>query len=118
MTILIVEDNVAVRRLISRAICDVADTIIECGDGADAPDAYRMHRPDLVLMDIRMPRIGGLSATKTLIRLFPEAKVLILTDHDGEELRTAATEAGACGYALKQDLTILETLVKHHTSGK
>lgn len=117
MTILIVEDNAAVRRLIRRVICDVAETIIECGDGGDAPHAYNLHRPDLVLMDIRMPGTDGLSATKTLTSRFSGAKVLILTDYDGEELRSAAMEAGACGYALKEDLTVLAELISQHIAG-
>ena len=117
MTILIVEDNVTVRRLIRRAICDVAESIIECGDGSDAPDAYRIHQPDLVLMDIRMPGTDGLSATKELTTRFSGARVLILTDYDGEELRSAAMEAGACGYALKEDLTVLAELISQHTAG-
>lgn len=108
MTILIVEDNPTVRRLIRRATSDIAENIVECEDGADSLAAYALCRPDLVLMDVRMPRMDGLTATRQLLREHPEAKVIILTDYNEDELRTAAREAGACAYALKHDLNELE----------
>ena len=111
MTILIVEDNPGVRRLIKRATSEIAQNVLECEDGADSLDAYAAHRPDIVLMDIRMPRMDGLAATRRLLRSYPNAKVIILTDSSDEELRTAARDAGACAYALKQNLTQLEDVI-------
>jgi CheY-like chemotaxis protein len=112
MTILIVEDNPTVRRLIRRATSDMADNIFECGDGADALAAYIEHRPDLVLMDVRMPRMDGLAATRQLVRHDPAARIIILTDYNDDELRTAAREAGACAFALKHNLTELDTVLQ------
>lgn len=112
MTILIVEDNPTVRRLIRRATSDMADKIFECEDGADALAAYIEHRPDIVLMDVRMPRIDGLTATRQLLRHDPRAKIIIVTDYNDDELRIAAREAGACGYALKHNLTELDTVLQ------
>jgi CheY-like chemotaxis protein len=112
MTILIVEDNASVRRLLKRALQGIAATQIwECEDGADALSAYRDHLPDVVLMDLRMPRMDGLAATRKILRDYPTARIVIVTDCDEDELRVAATDAGACGYALKQDLTELEGLL-------
>jgi two-component system response regulator DegU len=111
MTILIVEDNPTVRRLIRRAISDIADTVVECEDGADSLEAYIAHRPNIVLMDVRMPRMDGLTATRKLLREYPAAKVIILTDYNDDELRSAAREAGACAYALKHNLTELEDVI-------
>ena len=68
MTILIVEDNPTVRRLIRRAISDIADSVIECEDGADSLRAYIAHRPNIVLMDVRMPGMDGLAATRKIGR--------------------------------------------------
>jgi CheY-like chemotaxis protein len=112
MTILIVEDNQTVRRLIRRAISDLADNIYECEDGADALAAYNEHRPEIVLMDVRMPRMDGLAATRLLLRHHPDARIIIVTDYNDDELRSAAREAGACGYALKHNLTELDTVLK------
>jgi two-component system response regulator DegU len=112
MTILIVEDNPTVRRLIRRATSDIADSIFECEDGADALAAYNAHHPDIVLMDVRMPRMDGLSATRQLLRHHPDARIIIVTDYNDDELRGAAREAGACAYALKHNLTELDTVLK------
>jgi two-component system response regulator DegU len=112
MTILIVEDNATIRRLIRRALSDFADNIFECEDGADALAAYTEHRPDAVLMDVRMPRMDGLTATRQLLRHHPAARIIILTDYNEDELRSAAREAGACAYALKNNLTELDTVLK------
>jgi CheY-like chemotaxis protein len=111
MTILIVEDNPAVRRLLRAAVARIAREIWECEDGTEALAAYTAHRPQVVLMDIRMPRMDGLAATKQIRQLYPSARVVIVTDYDDVELRIAAYEAGACGYVLKDNLLELERLI-------
>ena len=111
MKILIVEDNAAVRRLIRRAIAQVAQEIYECEDGADALKAYTEHQPDLVFMDVRMPRMDGLTATRQIKQSYPTARIVIVTDYDEQEIRMAAFAAGAVGYALKDNLTELENLI-------
>lgn len=111
MTILIVDDNAAVRRLIRRAIAHLANEIHECADGADAMSAYLEYRPDLIFMDIRMPRLDGLMATRQIMKAYPSARIVIVTDYDEEQLKIAAFEAGAKGYALKDNLSDLEAFV-------
>jgi len=70
MTVLIVEDNPGIRRLLRRAFIDIASAIWECSDGADALTVYTDHRPDVVLMDVRMQR----SLRSRGLRLRPEAE--------------------------------------------
>ena len=111
MKILIVEDNAGVRRLLRRVVGETASCIIECADGEDALAAYREQRPDIVLMDIRMPRVDGLAATRQIVEAYPSARIVVVTDYDDETLRRTAKEAGACAYALKQNLTDLAQLV-------
>jgi CheY-like chemotaxis protein len=111
MKVLIVEDNPGVRRLLRRAITDTASAVWECEDGADALDAYRRHGPDVVLMDVKMPRMDGLAATRQIRSFHPSARVVMVTDYDDEDVRSAAREAGASGYVLKQDLSDLTALL-------
>jgi CheY-like chemotaxis protein len=113
MTVLIVDDNPSVRRLLRRAILGDASSIWECSDGAEVECAYAEHKPDIVLMDVRMQRMDGLAATRTLRRANPDAKIVIVTDYD--DVRRAASEAGASGYILKQNLTELAQLVRSVT---
>lgn len=111
MNILIVEDNPTVRKLIRRAISHLVQDIHECEDGVDALKSYSEYLPDLVFMDIRMPRMDGLTATKQILSVYPHARIVIVTDYDEENLRYAALEAGAKGYAVKDNLTRLEAFV-------
>lgn len=112
MTILIVDDNAGMRRLLRRAVPETASAVWECSDGAEALAAYTEWQPDIVLMDIRMPRTDGLAAARQICQFDPSARVVMVTDYDDEDLRAAAREAGACGYALKQNLTELPGLIR------
>ena len=112
MTVLIVEDNSGVRSLLRRALVGTACQIWECGDGADALSSYEEHRPDVVLMDIRMPRMDGLAATRQIRQCYPSARIMVVSDYDDEDLRRAASAAGACGYTLKQDLSEIVELLQ------
>jgi len=112
VTVLIVDDNAGVRRLLRRAVAEVATGIWECADGEAAVSAYGDHRPSIVVMDIRMPRLDGLAATRQIVRAHPGARVVIVTDYDDDALRHAAREAGACGYMLKGNLLGLAALLR------
>jgi CheY-like chemotaxis protein len=117
MTVLIVDDNPSVRRLLRRVILGDASSIWECCDGADVERAYAENKPDIVLMDVRMQRMDGLAATRMLRRADPDAKIVIVTDYDDDDVRRAASEAGASGYILKQNLTELAHLVRSIADG-
>ncbi|MBB2753841.1 UNVERIFIED_ORG: DNA-binding NarL/FixJ family response regulator [Rhizobium aethiopicum] len=70
-------------------------------DGVEAVDACAARKPDLALLDIRMPRMDGLAATREIRRVSPETRVMIITMHDSLDYLEAAIEAGATGYLLK-----------------
>ena len=112
MTVLIVDDNAGVRRLLRRAVLDTASAVWECSDGAEALAAYTERQPDIVLLDIRMPKLDGLAATRQIREFCPEARVIIVTDYEDEDLREAASSAGACGYVGKQNLTGIAGLIR------
>ena len=75
--------------------------IAEAGNGEDALEAYRKHRPSLVLMDVRLPGMSGAEAVAAITREFPDALVLMLSTHSGEEEIYRSLQAGARGYILK-----------------
>ena len=104
MKLLIVEDNAVMREMIKRIVGDLADEISECEDGNQALAAYEASRPDWVLMDLEMPGMDGITATRGLIKTHPEARVIIVTDYGDKPLRAAARAVGACGYVLKENL--------------
>lgn len=110
MKVLIVDDNPSMRRLIRGIVGDIAE-VFECEDGADAMPLYEQHRPDWVLMDIRMKAVHGIEATRHLLELDGAARVVIVTDYDDEGLRAAAYVVGACAYVLKEDLSVLRQMI-------
>src|SRR4030095_2699516 len=107
MKVLIVEDSQAMRRAIRSFIEDLARQVFECADGAQALDCYTTHRPDWVLMDIKMKDVDGLAATRQIKAAFPEARIVMVTSFDDQSLRDEAQLAGACGYVLKESLEAL-----------
>lgn len=72
-------------------------------DGKDALTLYRKHRPDVLLMDIRMKEISGLDASEEILQEFPDARILLLTTFTDDEYIVKALRCGARGYLLKQD---------------
>lgn len=104
MRFLIVDDDERVRQLLKVVVGDDAAVFFECGDGAQARTSYAENRPDWVLMDLAMPEVDGITATRQIRRDDPAARVVIVTASDSAALREAARGAGAVGYVLKEDL--------------
>jgi DNA-binding NarL/FixJ family response regulator len=101
--ILLADDQALLRmgfRLILDAEADI-EVVGEAGDGAAAIAMTRALRPDVVLMDVRMPGTDGIQATATVTAAFPATKVLILTTYDLDEYVFAGLKAGASGFLLK-----------------
>jgi DNA-binding NarL/FixJ family response regulator len=119
MTFLIVEDNSEMRRLIRRAVTRKSDIVYECNDGSDALASYMEHGPDWVLMDIKMPKLDGISATLRIKKAFPEARIVVVSQYDDPEVREGACRAGAAGYVLKDNLlAILEIIGRSDHTGR
>jgi DNA-binding NarL/FixJ family response regulator len=83
------------------ALADDIDIVAQAGDGAEAIELAQTQRPDVILMDIQMPHVNGVEATKTIRSILPATQIIILTTFDDDEYLLAGLRAGACGYLLK-----------------
>src|SRR5579864_1877413 len=104
--ILVVDDHFMVRMGLSASLNVEPDmeVVAEAGNGEDALRAYHKHHPTLVLMDLRLPGMSGVDCTAAILREFPDAAILMLSTHSGEEEIYRAMQAGARGYVLKSVL--------------
>jgi DNA-binding NarL/FixJ family response regulator len=101
--VVLVDDQPIVRAGVARILGpdDGFEVVAECTDGDEAVAAVEATRPDLVLMDIRMPRVDGIEATRRLGALADPPPVLVLTTFDENEVLWGAIQAGAAGFVLK-----------------
>jgi len=101
--ILVVDDHFMVRMGLSSSLNVEEDmeVIAEAGNGEDALSAYRRYQPSLVLMDVRLPGMSGAEVVAAMTREFPDACILMLSTHSGEEEIRRSLQAGARGYILK-----------------
>jgi len=101
--VLIVDDQPVVRAGVARILGpdDGFEVVAECDDGDEVLDAVAVHSPDVVLMDVRMRRVDGVTATERLRARGDEPPVLVLTTFDDDDVLWGALDAGAAGFVLK-----------------
>jgi len=104
-SIVIAEDHKILREgLKSSLSCDPDLKVVdEAADGLEAIRSAQNHSPDLVLLDLFMPRMTGLDAIKEIKRVSPQTKIIVLTSYNSEEYILSTLQAGADGYVLKED---------------
>ncbi len=104
ITILCVDDHPLVRKGIASILANepTLKLVGEAGNGHEAVEMFRDLHPDVVLMDLRMPDMDGIEATKQIRKINPEAKIIALTSYDGDQDIYKAIEAGVRGYILKE----------------
>jgi DNA-binding NarL/FixJ family response regulator len=114
LRILIVDDEEAVRIALGRLLATRKEwqVVGEAADGAAAVGMVRELQPDIVIMDITMPRMNGLEATPEIKKALPAAEVLIFTQHDSTQMIRQAQHAGASGYLLKSQANWLVAAVE------
>jgi DNA-binding NarL/FixJ family response regulator len=106
LRIMIADDHFVVRMGLAAVVNTQLDmtVVAEATTGRQAVEIYRQHRPDVVLMDVRMPEMDGIEAITTIRKDYPEARFIVLTTYDGDEDIYRALQAGARAYLLKDML--------------
>lgn len=104
--LLVVDDHPLLREGIAGVLEgeDDLQLVAEAADGDEAVAAFRRHRPDVTLMDLQMPRCGGVDAIVAIRAEFPDARIIVLTTYAGDVQALRALQAGAQGYLLKSSL--------------
>jgi DNA-binding NarL/FixJ family response regulator len=117
--VLVVDDHPLLREGIAVLIDTQSDMqlIGEASNGREALEQFRKHHPDITLMDLQMPEVGGIDAISAIRGEFPDARIIVLTTHAGDFLVSRALKAGARAYLLKGSLRneLLETIRAVHT---
>src|SRR5947207_407241 len=119
--VMIADDHAILRsglRLLVNAQADM-EIVAEASDGEQAVQAARETRPDVALMDLTMPRTGGMRAIQEIVRIRPETRVLVLTMHDDPAYLRSVLAAGSSGYVLKRsvDADLLAAIRAVHRGG-
>jgi len=117
--VLIADDHALVREGIVAFLkdCDDIEVIAEASDGLEAIEKTNKYHPDIIIMDINMPKLGGLEATVEIKRMYPHIKVLVLTQYEDREYISRFLKAGVSGYLLKKAvgsdlITALQTIMR------
>jgi len=120
--ILSVDDHPLLRQGIAALVAGQSDMqlVAECSNGREAIQQFRAHRPDVTLMDLQMPEMGGLDAIIAIRGEFPDARIIVLTTYAGDVQALRALQAGARAYLLKSSVhkELLETIRAVHAGKK
>ena len=111
--ILSVDDHALLRKGVAAVVNAELDMkqVAEAAGGAEAVEKFRVHRPDVTLMDIQMPGLDGIETTSRILSEFPDARIIVLTTYSGDAQVKRALRAGARAYILKgHDRELVETV--------
>jgi DNA-binding NarL/FixJ family response regulator len=120
--IMITDDHFVVRMGLAAVINTQSDmqVVAEASNGLQALELFRLHLPDVTLMDLRMPQMEGVEAITAIRKEFPNSRFIVLTTYDGDEDIYRALQAGARGYLLKDMLSdsLLDAIRTVHAGGR
>ncbi len=120
MRLVIVDDDPFVCGSLATILGAQADIeVVGVGhDGLEAEQLYRSQRPDILLTDIQMPRLGGLDAAKAILAEWPEARIVLLTTFTDDEYIVSALRLGTKGYLIKQDVAAIAPALRLVMAGQ
>lgn len=102
LKVIIADDSIITVKKLTVLIEGLGHHVVAAvSSGEAALEAYRLHRPDLMTMDISMPDMDGVRATAAIVAEFPDARIMMVTSHGQERMVIDSLEAGALGYVLK-----------------
>jgi len=120
--ILSVDDHPMLREGIAAVLASEDDMILvaEASNGSEALEQFRIHRPDVTLMDVQMPEVNGIDAILKIREEFPDARIIVLTTYGGDAQASRAFKAGASGYLLKNMVRkeLIDTIRTVHAGKK
>ena len=116
-TVLIVDDNIkmraAIQKMLRVQLKNKITRIIECENGKDAIELYVQRKPEWTIMDIKMPVMDGLEASRTILKSYPEAKIIILTQYDDPGYYELAQKMGIKAFVLKENLSDISIVIRN-----
>ena len=102
LNIMVVDDSLITVKKLTKMLSEMGHNVVHCASsGAAAVEAFGQVNPDLVTMDITMPDMDGIKATRRILARYPSALIVVVTSHGQEQMVLDAIEAGAKGYVLK-----------------
>ncbi len=120
--ILSVDDHPMLREGIAAVLANEQDMFLvaEASNGREAIEQFRIHRPDVTLMDVQMPEVNGIDAILKIREEFPDARIIVLTTYTGDAQAARAFKAGASGYLLKNMVRkeLIDTIRTVHAGKK
>ena len=116
LKLLIVDDHGAVRRTLRRLFDGAGVTILEAGSGEEAVKLFADGHPDWVIMDARMPGMGGLRATQAICKLDPRARIIAISQFTDAEYIEQIRRAGALEFVNKEELSLLPQIIRRPTA--
>ncbi|MBI3195621.1 MAG: response regulator transcription factor [Ignavibacteriae bacterium] len=111
MTVMIVDDSKPIRDMLKSMLAEDVEQFYECEDGTEAVEKFTSHHPDWVLMDIKMKKMDGITATRKIKQSFPQARIIVMTQHSGSNFREQAIEAGAHEFVGKERLLDIQDII-------
>ena len=117
ITAMIVDDyskmRIIVKKMLLSILAEEITTIYECSDGKEAIDKFAKYKPDWILMDLKMKSVDGLTASKEILNMNHDAKIIILTQFNDEEYYSVAKELGIKAFVLKENILDVPSLIKN-----